>query len=113
MRQPKIIPVPGQKKYVLAEDYKHKTLTIQQGFNFNGCSIPKPFHSFMTPFQPILIMPALVHDYCYSTHLIPRKQADKAFKRHLIQNGVAKWKAGLMYRMLRIFGMIAWNNGHS
>jgi hypothetical protein len=47
---------------------------------------------------------AVVHKYLYSDSGFARKAADKVFYRAQRASGVARWKAGLMYAGVRVFG---------
>jgi len=47
---------------------------------------------------------AVVHDYLYGDSGIGRKEADKVFYRALRASGVGRWRAGLMYAGVRVFG---------
>lgn len=47
---------------------------------------------------------AVVHDYLYDASGVARKGADKVFYRALRASGVARWRAGLMYAGVRVFG---------
>ena len=44
------------------------------------------------------------HDYLYSTHERSRKEADDIFYEAMLVLGTPKWKAGAMYRAVRMFG---------
>lgn len=49
-------------------------------------------------------MPAVVHDYLYSTAITPRIQADGVLREACIATGVPVWKANLIYAGVRVGG---------
>lgn len=48
--------------------------------------------------------PAVLHDWLYTACLIPKRDADKAFREALIDEGVNPTAAKLMYWAVRAFG---------
>jgi hypothetical protein len=83
---------------------------IKAGFTFDGASIPSltGFTWVVTysPFDPIVMRAALVHDYICVTQpaRIPPKLAAKAFRTMLLEDGASPWKAELMYRAILLGG---------
>ena len=58
--------------------------------------------------MPQLIVAAIIHDWIYVSHQIPREKADKLFRDLSIIYSINKFKAKAMYRSLRMGGSIAW-----
>lgn len=56
---------------------------------------------------------ATVHDYLYDNGTISRKQIDKVFHRALLDTGVGKVRAFLMYKGVRYFGWYAFAKARS
>ena len=111
------ITKPLSKKQVeLIETFGAETpwgfIVIPEGFIYNGASIPRigQFVLGITRFGAQVRGAAIPHDYHYTYHKFPRKQADQIFHWMLRQNGIGRIKAGLMYRTLRLFGGAAWKN---
>ena len=83
---------------------------IKAGFTFDGASIPT-FTGFTwaltySPFDPIVMRAALVHDYICVTQpkQITPKMAAQAFKTMLIEDGANAFKASCMYRAIMLGG---------
>jgi len=95
---------------------------IPQGFKFDGASIPKFFHTWLSP-TGVLLMGGLVHDYAYKYETllksdkkktmgkINQKKADQIFRDINIEQNGFHFLNNLAYWALRIGGFVAWN-GH-
>lgn len=102
---------------IMGEDY-----IIPQGFRFDGASIPKFLHTWLSP-TGVLLMGGLIHDYAYkyATLLksdqketmgkITQKQADQIFRDINIEQNGFHFLNYLAYYALRLGGWVAWN-GH-
>ena len=90
------------------------TIEIPKRYMFDGASIPRPFWRVVgSPWGPYRDA-AAVHDYLYSDgHLeypeVTRKQADQYFHQIMIQVGISKVLAAIMYRAVRVGGWRGWN----
>ena len=116
----------GSRHWVVSKDF-HYTIdevdyVIPKGFMFDGASIPKFLHTWLSP-TGVLLMGGLVHDYAYKYETLLRankrdtlgkisqKRADEIFRDINIENNgfyVMNW---LAYWSLRVGGFVAWN-GH-
>lgn len=47
---------------------------------------------------------AVLHDYCYRTGLLSRKDADEVFYNALRSSGIARWRTWIMWAGVRIGG---------
>lgn len=80
-------------------------INIPSGFIFDGASIPKALWRFLGhPLHAQYLVAACVHDYVYSTAILPRAEADFIFYTILKQNKVNPLRSFLMYLAVRIFG---------
>ena len=80
---------------------------VPSGFKTDLASIPKIVWPIMAPSHSSLIRPAIVHDWFYrKTCDFTRIQTDLIFYHMLINDGVSKFRASLMYYAVRWFG---WN----
>jgi len=114
--------------------WRHIWYIIKASFIYNGASIPKVLHWWEYSFALWLIVPSLIHDYFYCTHLVPRHEADLAFYYALVQSAyrhypvVARrgWlkriercrlarkliRARIMYEAVCAFGHPFWESAH-
>ena len=111
MRNPLVIIHVDHQHIELERPYKPDDLcaeTIPKGFISDGASIPRFLWSTIgSPFHPPFIPAALYHDYLLSLPrglLWDKKKIDREFHRLLIANGVSRFRAGLMYQAVRVFG---------
>lgn len=84
---------------------------IPEEFATDFASIPRFLWAILPPH--LTAMPASVlHDFFYTTHPYGDKMnmkeerlfADKLFRQHLIEHGISKFQAGVMYNAVRMFG---------
>jgi len=108
---PRIIPCIDRNRYVLTFTliFVHKLLEmpliIPIGFVTDGASIPRfLWRVFGHPFQAKFLRAAVIHDYLLAKALYTKEIADEIFYIILLQDGVGKRKAKLMYWAVRKFG---------
>lgn len=95
----------------VAYDFQGTTIVVPQFFSYDGASIPSlAWQTIYTPFDPIVMAPALVHDWLYSNQQVDRDDADKVLRKLLKDNGVPSIKVDLIYRAVQFFGGAAWEN---
>lgn len=114
LKQPQPISKPYCPGYeILIEDFeitwRGTKYTIPEGFIWDGASIPRFAwrvigHGFMQELRAATIL----HDLFYDTGIIPREKADLAMKEKLIEYGVSKVRAGMMYAAVRVGGSGPW-----
>ena len=87
-------------------------LTIPAGFRTDLASIPRPFRNIISKVGRHM-RGAVVHDYLYRHRLhsgdwcwlaVPKKKADRIFKRIMEHDEVAGWKVWMMYNAVRFGG---------
>ncbi len=113
------------RQWKLEKDWEYRlndkmTIIIPKEFIFDGASVPRPFWSFLSPVDLILI-PALVHDYAYRFGFLETKTAgiygknndrpewDRLFfdmGKNVNDTLVLNWIA---YKAIRYFGKSAWD----
>jgi len=127
MDQPKVRPLVKLNKLILITDFifkwkvkgKVRTFRIPKGFVSDGASIPRAFWtSAGSPFQPMFLAAAFIHDFIYDTHSLvtlykktfplTRKEGDQIYRAILKANGVNRYLRNKHYWALRGFGMLAW-----
>jgi|TARA_R110000824_G_scaffold14114_3_gene60500 hypothetical protein len=114
----------GTRDWEIAEDFEYELndikYTIPAGFKFDGASIPKFLHPFLSPVG-VLLMGGLVHDYAYkyatlleinksdTLGTISQKRADEIFRDINIGVNGFYLMNYLAYWSLRLGGFMAWN----
>ena len=121
----------GVRHWEIAEDFEYvlngNKYVIPAGFKFDGASIPKFLHPFLSPVG-VLLIGGLVHDYMYKyeaqlihnkNYLIPenksdiesvtQKKADQIFRDINIEINGFFFMNYLAYWSLRLGGFMAWN----
>ena len=99
--------LPGSKREMeLLEDHVVFNRVIPKGFVFDGATLIDEDNDVK--------FAALLHDYFYRTVLkqVDRSKADKLFHDAMIDLGVSKTKAKLIYAGVRVGGLGAWKDGH-
>ena len=115
----------GTRHWIVDEDWTYKIdgeeYVIPEGFQFDGASIPKFLHTWLSPVG-VLLMGGLVHDYAYKYETllkldktgtmgtIDQKKADQIFRDINIDNNGFFFLNYLAYWALRAGGFMAWNS---
>lgn len=115
MLQPSLKPRPKEEKYELTRDYSQTlhgvNVTVPKGFIYDGATIPPVFWlTTFTPFNPMVMGPALIHDWLYYNHQVARRTADKILRDLLALNGVPDAKCTGMFQAVRLAGEYYWDN---
>jgi hypothetical protein len=106
---------------------KHEVIVARQGFRTDLRSLPW-LAGWLIPAKYYQSAAAVLHSYCYIrlplvivnrvdeprknlTDLRPitRKESDGLLRRALIEAGVARWRAALVYGLCRVLGSFYWN----
>ena len=114
----------GTRHWEIAKDFEYeiygRKFVIPAGFRFDGASIPKFLHMFLSPVG-VLLMGGLVHDYAYKYEtllridkketmgIISQKKADQIFRDINIKINGFYLMNYLAYWSLRLGGFMAWN----
>ena len=114
----------GTRHWEIAEDFEFDLLgekfVIPAGFKFDGASIPKFLHPFLSPVG-VLLIGGLIHDYAYKFEtllrqnkkdtlgVISQKRADEIFRDINIGVNGFYLMNYLAYWSLRLGGFMAWN----
>ena len=114
----------GTRHWEIAEDFEFDLLgekfVIPAGFKFDGASIPKFLHPFLSPVG-VLLIGGLIHDYAYKFEtllrqnkkdtlgVISQKRADEIFRDINIGVNGFYLMNYLAYWSLRLGGFVAWN----
>lgn len=104
--------------YHVGSEWSDEDITVPAGFECDGQSYPRLFWFIDHP-QGDGAKAGFIHDYLYwlNGRVLPgternydRKQADAIYLEALMVSGVSKWRSRFRYRMLRMFGGLAWNS---
>jgi hypothetical protein len=114
----------GTRHWEIVKDFEYEVygreFVIPAGFRFDGASIPKFLHMFLSPVG-VLLMGGLVHDYAYKYEtllridkketmgIISQKKADQIFRDINIKINGFYLMNYLAYWSLRLGGFMAWN----
>ena len=114
----------GTRHWEIANDFDYEIngekFVIPAGFKFDGASIPKFLHTFLSPVG-VLLIGGLVHDYAYKYQtllnknkkdtmgVITQKKADEIFRDINIEINGFFLMNYLAYWSLRLGGFMAWN----
>ena len=114
----------GVRHWEIVEDFEYvlngNKYIIPAGFKFDGASIPKFLHTFLSPVG-VLLMGGLIHDYAYKYEtllrenkrdtmgIISQKRADEIFRDINIEVNGFYLMNYLAYYSLRLGGFMAWN----
>ena len=108
-------PIPGKNKYELLEEFSfhafEKVWIIPAHFHWDGASIPRFFWRVVgTPFEPIHMRAALVHDwFCvYQPDGTNFEMAADLFCEMLLQDGKSRRMASIMRKAV-VFGGPKWD----
>ena len=112
----------GTRHWEIANDFEYELngtkYVIPAGFKFDGASIPKFLHTFLSPVG-VLLLGGLVHDYAYkyaalkpkkgAVLLLDQKKSDEIFRVINIEINGFYFMNYLAYWSLRLGGFMAWN----
>lgn len=128
MTEPIISYDTRRGRWILHRGYIYSSGThhiwIRNGFAFDLASIPRVVWWLIAPFELSIVAP-LVHDYLYAHGGRPpldteiamwgkrlwytRADADELFLRIMREEEVPRWRRGLAYAAVRLFGWVSWN----
>ena len=112
----------GTRHWEIANDFEYELngtkYVIPAGFKFDGASIPKFLHTFLSPVG-VLLLGGLVHDYAYkyaalkpkkgAVLFLDQKKSDQIFRDINIEINGFYFMNYLAYWSLRLGGFMAWN----
>ena len=91
-----------------------ETFTIPAGYESSGFSCPRILWGILSPaIDPNSLVASIIHDWIFDTHVLTRAQADRYFRKRLIEDGFPRWKAELSYIGVRVFGGSHWSTART
>jgi len=102
---------PCGRGYKPATSFVAGGVAVEAGFWFDGASAPRFTLQILglSRFDPRLILAACVHDKAYQSGCVSRREADLLFYNLLIQGGVTRKKACVLFQSVRKFGWLHYN----
>ena len=86
-------------------------LTVHQGFDFDGASVPRGLWSVIgSPMTDGYQRAGCLHDALYASQLFPRETCDWYFLEAMESDGVGYFKRYAMYWAVRAFGGSSYAN---
>jgi len=109
-------PKDKPKHWRTTRAVRSTSVVVPSHFRTDGASIPRPVWSLIgAPWNVRYGRAAIVHDYLYrqggrlKEQSLTRKQADSLFFDTLIEDGVPKWRAWVMWSAVRAGGWPGWD----
>lgn len=107
-------PTPGGMTWKLDFPFAYAPalgghITVPAGFVTDLASIPRVFWNILPPFGRYTEA-AVLHDWLYRTHRVPRAGADALLLEAMEVCRVARWQRRVIYIAVRLFGGFAWRN---
>jgi hypothetical protein len=98
--------IPDGKGYVTGTAFIVGGVHVEKGFKFDGASAPVFTLNTLglSRFDPRLILAACGHDKAYRSGCLYKSDADLLFYNLLVQGGISRGKANLLYRSVQAFG---------
>ncbi len=91
------------------KDSEIKYITVPSSFQTDGMSVPAPLRIMFFKRTRKPHSPSIVHDYCYRTREVPRKEADMLFRELLKWDGMDVIRRNAAYYAVRAFGAKFYN----
>lgn len=90
------------------QDDIHGLITVPEGFTSDYATLVVFHNAILFVIYALLVgygnRAAVIHDYLYTNNILTRKESDDVFYRALRADGVAKWRAGIFWLGVRLFG---------
>ncbi len=97
-------------EYHVGYENSTQRIKIPAGYLTDGISIPRFCWVIVGhPLSGEAVQASVIHDFLYQYGLYDQKRSDDIFLEALIVLKVPVWKRQVMFRALRFFGWIAWN----
>jgi hypothetical protein len=94
---------------VYSSDRHGRLITVPAGFITDFASVPRlPVAYLVTANRGHEA--AVIHDWLYTTHAVPRAEADALFEEALAAGGEPAWRRWLMWLGVRVGGWAAWDS---
>ena len=92
-------------------------ITVPAGFETDFASIPRIVWSWLSPEDPVILFPSIVHDYLYSMRgmveglpAVTREQADDVLRDAMLACGARSSQAWVVHKAVRMGGASHWKS---
>ena len=83
--------------------------TIAPGYISDGASVPVMLWGIISPpVDPRTLVPSVIHDWLYETHVVPRRVADRHYRESLVKNGFPVCLSYAVWIGVRAGGWFYW-----
>lgn len=82
-------------------------IVVPAGYRTDFASIPRPLQGIFNADNDVAPA-AVIHDFLYSSLMVPRDRADEIFHEALRRNGVGKIRARVLWAGVRIGGWVGY-----
>jgi hypothetical protein len=86
-----------------------EAITVPTGFVTDFASIP----GWVAVDFDIAQRAAVVHDWLYQTHKLPKPVADSVFLEAMVSLGKPAWRRWILYTAVKLFGQSSYDSGPS
>lgn len=106
--------IPGDPdNWLVSESFSYTTnsgeiVPVPKGMKTDLASTPRIVWNLYPPFG-LYTGAAIVHDHLYTTGRFVRSMCDAILLEAMEAEGVSWFSRHLIYRMVRLFGWVAWN----
>jgi hypothetical protein len=90
-------------------DPRGRIWTVPEMFVTDGASIPRVLWPLIgSPFTGPYRVPAVLHDAAYCCVGLTKEDADLMFYEAMLEKGLGRFRAWLMYSAVKLFGRVSW-----
>lgn len=109
-----LTPLPDGRRWRVESPFAYRTswhrqFTVPRGFVTDLASVPRVFWNILPPFGRYTEA-AVLHDWLYRTHRVPRPDADQLLRDAMELGRVPGLTRALIYYAVRWFGWAAWHD---
>ncbi len=109
---PIVVQWTGDSEWILVNELRcipaeGEQITVPAGLRTDLASIPRILWSLLPP-AGLWARASVLHDYLYATRLYRREKCDRLFLEAMLDDGVSRPTAGIIFRAVRAFGKRAY-----
>jgi len=114
----------GRQLYEVREAFRYASpafgeIEVPAGFVTDFASIPRAVWSYLSPEDPVILYPSVIHDFLYTKppgggafgRAISRADADAVLREAMLASGARSTQAWVVFRSVRLFGGSHWKGG--